>query len=852
MHKIERLLFVIAIISILLVSGITGCNKEMKEPVETPASVTTPDTAETSEPVTAPEQEESSTPVTIDEQEKNSETLTTPEPETTRAYDLTYVIVDTGQDKCYDNSHEIASPQPDQALYGQDAQYQGTQPDYRNNGDGTVTDLNTGLMWQRDPGEKMTYFDAVSGAESFSLAGYNDWRLPTIKELYSLIIFSGTDVNLESVEPAIPFIDTDYFDFEYGDTSAGERIIDSQFVSSTKYVSTTMQGNDTVFGVNFADGRIKGYPTKPMRNQSGGKTFFVLYVRSNSDYGVNSFVDNSDGTITDTATGMMWSQADSAEGMDWEDALAWVQQKNTENYLGYSDWRLPDAKELHSIVDYTRSPDTTDSAAIDPLFEVSEITNEAGVKDYPFYWTGTTHVKSNGMGNGAAYISFGRALGYMNNQWLDVHGAGAQRSDPKSGSPDDYPTYFGPQGDVRRLFNYVRCVRSDSGTWGQSSIRVTTNSNGVQEGLTLFAPIGGTTAYLIDLDGNPVHQWQLSGRPGHAVYLLEDGRLLATYTIGSDYFKGAGVCGGGIEIIDWDGDQVWSYDLSDSTYHLHHDIESLPNGNILAIAWEKIPESEALSAEGYNSYVSSYGEVWSEAILEIDPDTDSIVWEWHAWDHLLPFGTYSEDYPELIDPNYPIRRQSADWLHINSVDYNEALDQIMMSVHNTNEIWIINHNTSTSEAAGSQGDLLYRWGNPEAFGESGKQVLYAQHDAKWIYPESASSNIILFNNGNPRLRPYSNVLELKIYPYSYGEAEIIWEYGSSSEDESFFSSRISGAQRLANGNTLICSGTEGWFFEVTSDGKKIWEYANSYGNFLPNGKYVRDVFRAERYSYDSE
>lgn len=309
------------------------------------------------------------------------------------------------------------------------------------------------------PGDKAIYYEAVANASSLNLAGYDDWRLPTIKELYSLIVFSGTDPSGEGSTNPVPFIDTDYFVFEYGDTSAGERIIDSQFVSSTKYVSTTMGGDETVFGVNFADGRIKGYPIKPMPNQPEGKLFFVLYVRGNPDYGVNDYIDNGDGTITDAATGLMWSQADSGEAMDWEDALAWVQQRNEENYLGYSDWRLPNAKELESIVDYTRSPDTTNSAAVDPLFEISEIVNEAGDIGYPFYWTGTTHVKSNGMGDSAVYISFGRALGYMNDAWIDVHGAGAQRSDPKSGNPGDYPYGHGPQGDAIRIYNYVRCVR---------------------------------------------------------------------------------------------------------------------------------------------------------------------------------------------------------------------------------------------------------------------------------------------------------------------------------------------------------------------------------------------------------
>jgi hypothetical protein len=307
----------------------------------------------------------------------------------------------------------------------------------------------------------MTYNEAVSGAESFNLAGYDDWRLPTIKELYSLILFSGTDPSGPQSGGAVPFIDTDYFVFSYGDESTGERMIDSQFISGTKYVSKTMGGDETAFGVNFADGRIKGYPIGPMKDQPEGKLFYVLYVRDNTEYGENDFFDNGDGTISDNATGLMWSKSDSGEGMTWEEALDWVQQKNEENYLGYSDWRLPDAKELQSIVDYTRSPDTADSAAIDPLFDVTQITNEAGEKDYPFFWTSTTHTKSNGMGDNAAYISFGRALGYMKvfGGWTDVHGAGTQRSDPKSGNAGDFPSYFGPQGDVRRLFNYVRMVR---------------------------------------------------------------------------------------------------------------------------------------------------------------------------------------------------------------------------------------------------------------------------------------------------------------------------------------------------------------------------------------------------------
>jgi hypothetical protein len=373
--------------------------------------------------------------------------------------EYSYTIVDTGQAKSYDNRSVITSPQPGEPFYGQDSQYSGVQPAYQDNGDGTVTDLNTGLMWQQDPGGKMSYAEAVANTSSFNLAGYDDWRLPTIKELYSLILFSGIDPPAEgAVTNAVPFIDTSYFNFEYGDTSAGYRIIDAQYWSSTEYVSTTMNGNATVFGVNFADGRIKGYP-RDARPQREPMQQFVRYVRGNPDYGINDFIDNGDGTITDNATGLMCSEADSGAGMNWEEALAWVQQKNEENYLGYSDWRLPNAKELQSIVDYTRSPATTNSAAIDPLFTVTAIMAEDGGTDYPFYWSSTTHASIAGGGNAAVYIAFGEAFGYMMDSWMNVHGAGAQRSDPKIGDAADYPDGRGPQGDAIRIDNFVRCVR---------------------------------------------------------------------------------------------------------------------------------------------------------------------------------------------------------------------------------------------------------------------------------------------------------------------------------------------------------------------------------------------------------
>ena len=389
---------------------------------------------------------------------------------------LTYPIVDTGQKKFYNNTNEITEPSKGESFYSQDAQFNGNQPSYTDNGDGTVTDNVTGLMWQKSPelngdgiinyNDKLTYAEAIAKADSFNLAGYKDWRLPTIKELYSLINFNGIDPsgwNGTDVSLLTPFIDTNYFDFGYGDVNAGERTIDAQFATSTLYTGTTMVNNPTMFGVNFGDGRIKGYPYEQISPEAGTKKFYVLYVRGNPDYGINNFVDNNDGTITDKATGLMWEQDDSKTGMNWEEALNWVQQKDSENYLGYNDWRLPNVKELQSIVDYSRSLQATNSAAIDTLFTCSTIIDEGGNTNYPFYWSSTTHANMVN-GSNAAYVAFGEALGWMldpfgNYQLLDVHGAGAQRSDPKAGDPADYPYGHGPQGDVIRVYNYVRLVR---------------------------------------------------------------------------------------------------------------------------------------------------------------------------------------------------------------------------------------------------------------------------------------------------------------------------------------------------------------------------------------------------------
>ncbi len=422
------------------------------------------------------------------------------------AVTVNYPIVGTGQAKCYDNRNEIDPPKPGQAFYGQDAQHTGNQPSYTLSADGlTVQDNNTGLTWQRSPhvgqassllsanaaGGKLeaypTYHDKLTFTQAKELplklnamkfGGFTDWRLPTIKELYSLILFSGVDSGPNASPTGMkPFLDTKFFKFAYGDEVFGERTIDSQWATSTTYVANPNQ----MFGVNFADGRIKGYgASMPGR---GEKKFYVICCRGNPQYGKNEFHDNGDGTITDRATGLVWQKNDSGKGMNWEQALAYAAKAG-------NGWRLPNAKELQSILNYSRSPDMTGSAAINPVFRCTAIINEAGRTDYPFYWSSTTHVSTMG-GSAGVYIAFGRAAGWPSGMGLggpgpgvpppggrgyggppsgpggsapryaDVHGAGAQRSDPKTGNPSDFPRGRGPQGDVVRINNYVRLVRDD-------------------------------------------------------------------------------------------------------------------------------------------------------------------------------------------------------------------------------------------------------------------------------------------------------------------------------------------------------------------------------------------------------
>lgn len=400
---------------------------------------------------------------------------------------VSYKINATGQTQCYDaNGNVIDTPQKGDPLYGQDANYiVDSKLEFKDNGDGTVTDSNTGLMWQQTPPmEGMTWAEAKEYCENLEFGGYSDWRLPTAKELFSISDFNE----------GWPYLDTTFFKLATGRVTK-----DEQFWADHKYVGETVEGrNDAAFGVNHVTGHIKAYPAgsnmrrregemgndttqqrPPMRqrgerrdedengearqrppmpqgNDQNSRPMMmgnpmakqVRAVRGNI-YGENKFVDNGDGTISDKATGLMWAKDDNGKGIEWTDALIYAEGATL---AGYSDWRLPNVKELQSIVDYSRAPSNeTLEAAIDPIFNCTQFVNEAKDADFGYYWTNTSACFRKGTPYYFAwYVAFGRAV---NNQGKDFHGAGAVRFDSKANND------IAVEGGEERYHNFVRLVR---------------------------------------------------------------------------------------------------------------------------------------------------------------------------------------------------------------------------------------------------------------------------------------------------------------------------------------------------------------------------------------------------------
>jgi hypothetical protein len=370
--------------------------------------------------------------------------------------------------------------------------------------------------------------------------------------------------------------------------------------------------------------------------------------------------------------------------------------------------------------------------------------------------------------------------------------------------------------------------------------------SGMAPGYTLYAPFELRRTVLVDANGDVVHQWKTTTRPGAMQYLLPDGSLLrAGDTDHKGTFAAGQGAGGRIEQLDWDGNVMWQFEFGDDEVMQHHDIAPLPNGNVLILAWEHKTAEEAIAA-GRDPEKLPDDELWPDMVVEYSPTEDAIVWEWHVWDHLVQdfdptkanYGVVA-DHPEKIDLNWvlPGNDGDEDWNHGNAVAYNPETDEIMISSRSFSELWIIDHGTTTEEAAGPAGDLQFRVGNPAAYDRGGPadQELFVQHDPEWIPAGLPNAgDITVFSNGVPTVREYSSVEQ--VHPITVGGEYVIGDDGrfASSvrrvyplrERDRDFAAIISSAQRLPNGNTLIDYGNLGRFLEVTPAGRTVWEYEN--------------------------
>jgi len=422
----------------------------------------------------------------------------------------------------------------------------------------------------------------------------------------------------------------------------------------------------------------------------------------------------------------------------------------------------------------------------------------------------------------------------------------------------------------------------------QNTVGTILNTDQALNGYTLFAPLISTETYLINNCGEIVNQWSSSYTPAASVYLLENGDLLRTCKIPNNDINFDGI-GGRIEKYDWDNNLIWSYEYTSSTYSLHHDIYPLPSGNILMLAVTVVNENDAIQM-GRDPSTISEGKIYNEQIIEVEPvgtNSGNIVWEWNITDHLIQdfdstkdnFGIVS-DNPQLLNFNYiGISENEARWLHMNSLQYNEDLDQIIISSRMLSELYIIDHSTSTAEAAGHSGgiygkggDFLYRWGNPIAYnqGTESDQQLFQQHKPHWI-PDNLidGGKIMIFNNGYSRSPSYSQLFIIDppmdspgVYSYTadtaYGPSSPDYIYQDPVDPINFYSPIVSSGQRLSNGNILICEGVSGYFFEIDANDTIVWEYISpvtssgilSQGDNSDAPEVNNIVFRAEKFAPD--
>ena len=407
-------------------------------------------------------------------------------------------------------------------------------------------------------------------------------------------------------------------------------------------------------------------------------------------------------------------------------------------------------------------------------------------------------------------------------------------------------------------------------------------------GFVLSNPITSATTSLIDMDGQVVHTWTSELGISGGMYLQDNGNLFRSGMDAQAPVFGGGGQGGVFQEFTWDGELVWEYYFNSEEYRPHHDVALLPNGNFLALAWESKAVKEAI-ALGRDPETIPVAGLWPDWIVEFKPVGSSeaeIVWEWHLWDHVVQeidetkenYGVVA-DHPELLDinaghppepitqeeldqrrvigftvTNSTVENEGSDLYHTNAINYNAELDQIAFSLSGLNEIVIIDHSTTTEEAAGNTGgrwgkggDFLYRWGNPANYGrgDESDERLGGQHDVRWIadgYP--GAGNLMVFNNNAKGVGPAkSAVFELETpltdsgYAMNnsgtFGPEEPSWQY-IAEQPMAFFSPFVSGAHRMRNGHTMITEGASGRYFEVDQDGNVVWNYMTLYAGYIRN------------------
>jgi len=412
----------------------------------------------------------------------------------------------------------------------------------------------------------------------------------------------------------------------------------------------------------------------------------------------------------------------------------------------------------------------------------------------------------------------------------------------------------------------------------QPTVGLKLNTADAYNGYTLFSPLGSNTTYLIDNCGEVVNQWLCDDDPYYTAYLMTNGDIVryGGYNNHNALY---------IEIRDWDNNVLWKWYPGQAHEYIHSDLAILPNGNFLLIREERVTPAEWITMGGDpNSLGTSYHAL--ETILEVQPSGATganVVWEWEIKDHLIQdfdatknnYGVVG-DHPELWDINNPNSIGfGTDKMHFNGIDYHVAKDEIVFSCFSCSEIFIIDHSTTTAQAAGHTGgsagkggDFLYRYGNPQNYdrGTAADRVLFGQHNSDWVDPGLPhSGKITIHDNGNSRpsgawsrvviLDPPTNASGDYMMNASgvYLPNSFDFEWNGVVDGTTFYSAFYSGVNMQPNGNLTVCEGVTGRFFEIDPAGNVVWIYQNPDGGTVlnqgsnPNGL---ASYRAEKYPLD--